>query len=150
MTWWLEDALPGSAIAHPRGRTITPDEHARLAWLTDNASPVHGDAHRAASGAFGQVVVLGALSVAVVAGLAEPAVAAPELAARAATTGWRRIALTATVLGGDTLRAVSRIHAVVPDTDGRGGLVDRTVEGLDQHGRIVVRIEERRWAPSRP
>lgn len=147
MTWRFEDAVPGSTIAHPRGRTITADEHARLAWLTDNASAVHGDAHRAAEGAFGQVVVLGALTVAIVLGLAEPAVAEPALAGRAVSTGWRRIALTATVLGGDTIRAVSHIHAVRPDDDGRGGLVQRTVEGLDQHGRVVARIEEDRWAP---
>ncbi|MFP5342784.1 MAG: MaoC/PaaZ C-terminal domain-containing protein [Candidatus Limnocylindria bacterium] len=148
MTWRFEDAVPGSTIAHPRGRTITPDEHARLAWLTDNASAVHGDAHRAAAGPFGQVVVLGALTVAIVLGLAEPVVAEPALAGRAAPTGWRRIALTATVVGGDTLSAVSRIHAVRPDADGRGGRVRRTVEGLDQHGRVVARIEEERWAPA--
>lgn len=141
--------MPGSTLEHPRGRTITLDEHARLAWLTDNASAVHGDVERAAQGAFGQVVVLGALSVAIVAGLAEPAVADPALARRAAPSGWQRIELTATVLGGDTLTAVSRIHEVRPDADRRGGLVRRSIEGYDQHGQVVVRIEEQRWAPSR-
>lgn len=148
MTWWLEDAVPGSTIAHPRGRTITADEHPRLAWLTDNASAVHGDAHRAAEGAFGQVVVLGALTAAIVVGLAEPAVAESGLAGRAAPMGWRRIALTATVVGGDTIFATSLIHDVRPDADGRGGLVRRTIEGRDQRQRVVVRIEEERWAPA--
>ena len=115
MTWWFEDAVVGRVIEHPRGRTVTADEHARLAWLTDNASAVHGDIHRAAMGVFGQTVVLGALSAAITIGLAEPATAQPADAARALPRGWSRIALTAPVVAGDTLAAVSRIEAVTPD-----------------------------------
>lgn len=149
MTWWFEDARPGATIEHPRGRTITPDEHARLAWLTDNASPVHGDAHRAAAGPFGQPLVLGALTVAVVLGLAEPATARATDAARAAPRGWSRIALTAVVLGGDTLTATSRIDSIERDDNGLGGWVRRTVEGRTQSGTVVTTIDEERWVPSR-
>lgn len=150
MTWWFDDARPGATIEHPRGRTITPDEHARLAWLTDNASPVHGDAHRAASGQFGEPLVLGALTVAVVLGLAEPGTARAADAGRAAPRGWSRVALTATVLGGDTLWASSRIEAAARDDDGLGGWVRRTIEGRTQGGTVVTRIDEERWIPSRP
>ncbi len=147
--WWFEDAVVGRVIEHPRGRTVTADEHARLAWLTDNASAVHGDIHRAASGVFGQTVVLGALSAAITIGLAEPATAEPADAARALPRGWSRIALTAPIVAGDTLAAVSRIEAVTPDADGRGGLVRRSIEGRDQRGTVVVRIHEERWVASR-
>ena len=150
MTWWFEDAVVGAVIAHPRGRTITLDEHARLAWLTDNASPVHGDVHRSSTGPFGQVVVLGALSVAIVLGLAEPGVSPPGDAARAASTGWRQIALTAIVLGGDTLTASSLVTAARVDPDGHGGLVTRTIEGRNQAAIVVTRIVEERWVARRP
>jgi len=149
VTWWFEDAVPDSIIEHPRGRTLTVDEHARLAWLTDNASPVHGDTHRAAQGAFGGTVVLGALTAAIVAGLAEPATAVAPHAHRALARGWTRIVLVSTVRGGDTLAATSEIHERRPDPDGRGGLVRRTIVGRNQRGEVVVRLEEARWIPDR-
>lgn len=147
--WWFEDAVPGGTIRHPGGRTITPDEHPRLAWLTDNASDVHGDAHRMASGPFGQPLVLGALSAAVIIGLAEPAIGPPDTAGRAATSGWTSISLIGLVVAGDTLAATSTIDAVTPDGDARGGLVRRTIEGRNQRDEVVVRVEDARWAPSR-
>jgi acyl dehydratase len=147
--WWLEDVMPGSILRHPGGRTIGADEHPWIAWLTNNASDVHGDAHRAAAGPFGQPLVLGALTAAVVIGLAEPAVGHPGDIARAVPSGWSRIALTGTVVAGDTLVAASLIESVVADVDRRGGLVRRTIEGRNQHGDVVVRVHDERWAPSR-
>lgn len=146
--WWLEDARPGGTIAHPGGRTINADEHPRLAWLTDNASDVHGDVHRMASGPFGEPLVLGALTAAIVIGLAEPAVADAADAGRAVAGGWQRIDLTATVIAGDTVSVSSRIGRVTPDEDRRGGRVERVIEGRNQHGAVVVRVEESRWVPS--
>ncbi len=145
--WWLEDATPGGVIEHPGGRTIGADEHPLFAWLTDNASDVHGDAHRAAAGPFGQTLVLGALTAAVVIGLAEPAVCHPRDAARAVPVGWARIALTATVVAGATLTARSLVESATPDADGGGGLVNRVIEGRDQNGTVVVRVRETRWIP---
>lgn len=145
----MEDARAGATIAHPGGRTIGADEHPRLAWLTDNASDVHGDAHRAASGPFGEPLVLGALTAAIVIGLAEPAVGPTADAGRAIAGGWQRIALTATVVAGDTMTAASRIERVTADADRHGGLIERVIEGRNQHGSVVVRVEESRWVPSR-
>jgi len=147
--WFLEDATPGSVIRHPGGRTIGADEHPRLAWLTDNASDVHGDAHRAAAGPFGQPLVLGALTAAVVIGLAEPATSLPWQAGRATPSGWPSIALTGLVVAGDTIVATSLVGAVTVDDDGRGGLVRRVIEGRNQRGEVVARVVDERWAPSR-
>lgn len=147
--WWLEDASRGGLIRHPGGRTIGADEHPRIAWLTNNASDVHGDAHRAAAGPFGQPLVLGALTASVVIGLAEPAVAQPRDARRALTNGWSTISLTVAVTAGDTITATSRIEAVSRDDDGRGGVVTRVIEGWNQRGEMVARVRDLRWAPSR-
>jgi len=136
-------------IRHPGGRTFGADEHPRLAWLTDNASDIHGDVHRATTGSFGQPLVLGALTAAVVIGLAEPAVAHPSAAALATSRGWTDVALISPVVAGDTIVATSRVEAVTRDDDGRGGLVRRVIEGRNQHDEVVVRIRDERWAPSR-
>lgn len=140
--WWLEDAVPGGVIRHPHARTIDDSEHVWLAWVTHNLSDVHGDRHAAARGPFGDPLVLGALSVAIVIGLAEPAVPIPELAAATTGTGWRTIRLSGVVRAGDTLSAVSRIQSVRPGDLPELGLVTRTIEGTDGSGRVVVTIEE--------
>ena len=147
--WYLEDAVPGAILRHAHGRTIGAGEHVWLAWVTDNASDLHGNAVRASRGAFGGQVVLGALSVAIVAGLAAPASGSPATWTSARLTGWHEIRLVRSVAAGDTLRAESRIVATVGSPDALGGLVRRTISGLDRRGETVLTIEETCWAPSR-
>jgi acyl dehydratase len=148
--WWLEDAVPGTTIRHAHGRTIDAAEHVWLAWITDNVSDVHGNAHRAAAGAFGQPVILGALTVAIVIGLAEPATAEPASAALGMVAGWRSISLRAPVVPGDTLHAESRIDAIAPAGAVGWALVSRTIMGYNQRGEQVAIIEEtERGVPSR-
>jgi itaconyl-CoA hydratase len=149
--WWLEDAVPGAVIRHPHGRTIDETEHVWLAWVTHNLSDVHGDRHTTSRGPFGGPLVLGALAVAIVIGLAEPAVPDPSLGVATLTPGWRAIRLLAPVRPGDTLRAESRIAAVRPAADPGIGQVTRTITGFDQSGRRVVEVEElERMVPRRP
>jgi len=149
--WWLEDAVPGGVISHSHGRTIDEAEHVWLAWVTDNVSDVHGNTHRAAAGAFGQTLVLGALTVAIVIGLAEPAVSPAALATKVTPVGWRSIALRAPVMPGDTLRAESRITAVGSPGLHGWGRVTRTIMGYNQRGEQVATIDEvDRGVPSRP
>lgn len=140
--WWLEDAVPGTVIRHPHGRTIDETEHVWLAWVTHNLSDVHGDRHATERGPFGGPLVLGALAVAIVIGLAEPAVADSRLAVATLTPGWRTIRLAAPVRPGDTLRAESRIKEVRTASLPGLGLVTRTIIGIDQDATIVVEIEE--------
>lgn len=147
--WWFDDAIPGRTLLHPGGRTIGADEQVLLAWWTNNASPVHGDLARAAGTEFGGPLVLGALSVAVVVGLAAPAVGPPTTAHRVASPVWHEVRLLGVVRPGDTLSARSRIERVEPDAVGSGGMVHRTIEGRTQDGLVVVRVRERGWVPGR-
>ena len=146
--WRLEDAVPGTILEHPGSRRIGRDEHILLAWLMNNASQVHGNLHRAAEGPFGTPLVLGALSVAIVVGLAAPAAPEPAMAGRSLPQGWRHVALIGPVLPGDTLVASSSIVRAEPDADRTGGRVERIVIGRSGRG-DVIRIEETLWAPSR-
>lgn len=149
-SWSFEDAIVGSTILHPRRRTVGADEHVWLAWITNNASDLHGDAAAAAGrSGFGRTIVLGALTVAVVIGLAEPAEWPAPLAARHQAKGWRSIRLVGAVFSGDTLRAESLILAATPLAGGEGGIVQRLVVGRTQAGREVARIEEERAVAAR-
>jgi len=134
--------VPGGVIRHPHDRTLDEAEHVWLAWVTHNISDVHGDAHLAAQGPFGGPLVLGALAASIVIGLAEPATPDPEIAGATRTPGWCAIRLLAPVRVGDTLRAESRIEAVRQGDTPEVGLVTRTIEGVDQEGRVVTIIEE--------
>jgi itaconyl-CoA hydratase len=147
--WWLEDAVPGRVLQHPGGRTVDEAEHVWLAWVTHNVSDVHGNADAAAHGAWGQPLVLGALTVAIVIGLAGPAAGDPGVGTLGWSDGWRSVRLTGTVVTGDTLRAESEINAVAVAAGGRTGRVLRTIRGLNQRGDVVVVVEEEREVPRR-
>ncbi len=142
--WSFEDVRPGLTIEHPGSRTIGSDEHIWLAMISNNASDLHGNADYARRTDFGQPVVLGALTVAVVLGLAQPVEWPPADAALGRSGGWISIRLAGPVFAGDTLRAESAILSVAPLADGRGGLVRRRIVGRNQHGEEVVTIDEER------
>lgn len=146
--WWLEDAVVGSTIAHGGGRTIGAAEHVQLAWLTHNLSDVHGDAHAAAQSEWGEPLVLGALTAAIVTGLAAPATGPPRTAAAVVRQGWHSIRLEAIVMAGDTIRAESRIEAV-NGADDDGARVRRTLTGRNQRGESVVVIRDEPFVPRR-
>ena len=147
--WWLEDALPGTTIVHPGGRTISEAEHVWLAWVTHNLSDIHGNADAARRTEWGEPLVLGMLTAAIVIGLAEPATGPPETVAEATGSGWDWIRLEHVVTAGDTLRAESSIEQVEPAGKSGYGIVRRTIIGLNQDGFKVVRIRERRGVPTR-
>ena len=142
--WFLEDAIPGTTLRHPGGRTIDKAEHVWLAWITNNVSDIHGNADAASRATWGQPIVLGALSAAVVIGLAAPGVGPPEVGTAGWSDGWTSVRLTATVLPGDTLYAESAIHAVTVEPGARTGRVRRTIIGRNQRGEAVAQVEEER------
>ena len=121
-----------------------------LAWLTHNVSDVHGNADSASRTEWGQPLVLGVLTAAIVIGLAEPATGPPETAATSLGTGWDAIKLEHAVRPGDTLRAESLIERVEASGDGDTGSVERLIVGRTQDGTEVVRIRERRQIRRRP
>jgi acyl dehydratase len=149
--WYLEDALPGTVLEHPHGRTIDEAEHVWLAWITNNVSDVHGNADAAARTPWGQPITLGALTAAIVIGLAAPAAGDPATSGTAGwDDGWISVRLTGAVLPGDTIRAESIIHARIPRTGPATGRVRRTILGRNQRDEIIATIEESREVARRP
>jgi acyl dehydratase len=146
--WSFDDAVVGSTIHHPGGRTIGVDEHVWLAWVTNNASDLHGNADAAAHMQFGRTVVVGVLTVAIVIGLAEPAEWPAQELAHHRPTGWRSIRLLGPAFAGDTLRAESLILDA-RRLDDMCGVVRREVVGWTQAGIEVVRVDEERVVTTR-
>ena len=141
--------MPGTTLLHPGGRTIVEGEHVWLAWVTHNLSDVHGNADAASRSEWGQPLVLGMLTAAIVIGLAAPAVGPPDVGLAGWSDGWRSIRLQRPVVSGDTIRAVSYIEAVEADAAAPVGHVHRTISGLDQRAELVVTIREVRTVPWR-
>jgi len=146
--WWLEDAAPGRLIRHPGGRTITAGEHVWLAWITHNLSDIHGNADAARQNEWGQPLVLGMLTAAILLGLAQPAAGPPESFIGEGRT-WPSIKLQHPVVEGDSIRAESLVHDVTLDATRDMGRVRRTISGYDQRDRVVAMIEEDLRVPSR-
>ena len=148
MGWTLADAIPGRTLRHPGGRTIGEAEHVWLAWLTHNISDVHGNADAAARSAWGQPLVLGMITAAIVIGLAEPATGPPATAMLSLGGGWDGITLEHPVLVGSTLSAESYFEQVDMKAGRAEAHVKRTIVGRDQTGAVVVRILETRRLPA--
>lgn len=147
--WWFEDAIPGELMRHPGGRTIGDAEHVWLAWVTHNVSDIHGNADSASRTEWGQPLVLGMLSAAIVIGLAAPVMGPAEMSDPGLGAGWQSIKLEGAVRAGDTLRAESIIEAIGPAQAAAFGNVERNIVGRNQDDDVVVRIHERRDIPRR-
>ena len=144
--WSLDDARPGAVLRHAGGRTIGEAEHVWLAWSTHNVSGIHGNADAASRTEWGEPLVLGMLTAAIVIGLAQP-IQGPAESERGGLDGtWRSIKLEHPVMAGDTVRAESRIKAVGALTAG-AGRVSRSIIGRNQHDQVVVTIEEELSVP---
>ncbi len=149
--WYLEDAISGTILGHPHGRTIDEADHVWLAWLTNNMSDVHGNADAASRSAWGQPLVLGALTAAIVIGLAHPGAGDPAASGTAGwSDGWMSIRLSGPVVPGDTISAESAVHTVTVDPGAPTGRVRRTITGRNQRGEVIATIEEEREVPRRP
>src|SRR5439155_294869 len=69
---FLEDFKVGDVYRSPAGRTISQADNTHFSLLTNNANPIHTDAHYAAQTEFGRPLVNSFLTMAVVAGLMVP------------------------------------------------------------------------------
>jgi acyl dehydratase len=148
--WYLEDAIPGTTIRHRGGRTIADGEHVWLAWVTHNVSDLHGNADSASRTEWGQPLVLGMLTAAIVIGLAAPADGPPETVADTWPDGWETLRLEQPVMAADSIRAESLIEAVATVPGAPYGRVTRTIIGRNQRTETVVRIQEERNILRRP
>ena len=103
---FFEDWAVGDRIEHEIRRTVTETDNLLLSTLTHNPQPLHIDAEYARASEFGQVVVNGTFTFALMVGVS---VGDTTLGTLVANLGYDKVTMPAPVFIGDTLRAETEV-----------------------------------------
>ena len=134
---FFEQWQVGDAIAHEIRRTVTETDNLLFSTMTHNPQPLHIDAEAARASEFGQILVNGTFTFALMVGLS---VADTTLGTLVANLGYDKLVHPAPVFLGDTVRAESEV-AEVRESRSRvdAGIVTFAHRLLNQRDEIVCR-----------
>ena len=96
----------GDRITHDLRHTVTEDENRLITTMTHNPQPLHLDAEYAATTEFGQIVVNGLFTFALMVGIS---VADTTLGTLIANLGYDKVTMPKPVFIGDTLRVETEV-----------------------------------------
>jgi len=96
----------GDRITHEIRRTVTETDNLLFSTMTHNPQPLHLDAEAARASEFGQILVNGTFTFALMVGLS---VGDTTLGTLVANLGYDRLVMPKPVFIGDTLRADSEV-----------------------------------------
>ncbi len=96
----------GDRIDHPIRRTVTETDNLLFSTMTHNPQPLHIDAEAARASEFGQILVNGTFTFALMIGLS---VGETTLGTLVANLGYDKLVMPKPVFLGDTLRAASEV-----------------------------------------
>ncbi|PNG25678.1 MaoC family dehydratase [Methylocella silvestris] len=99
---FYEEWALGERLVHPLRRTVTETDNLLISALTHNPQPLHLDAVAAGASEFGQILVNGTFTFALLVGVS---VAETTLGTLIANLGYDRVKMPKPVFIGDTLRA---------------------------------------------
>ncbi len=99
----------GDRVDHPIRRTVTETDNLLFSTMTHNPQPLHLDAEAARASEFGQILVNGTFTFALMVGLS---VGETTLGTLVANLGYDKVVMPAPVFIGDTLRASSVVSAL--------------------------------------
>jgi acyl dehydratase len=142
---YLEDFKVGDVYRSPNGRTITQTDNIHFSLLTNNANPIHTDAHYASQTEFGRPLVNSFLTMAVVAGLM-----VPETSQHGFALGVEDASFPEPLFDGDTLYADTEILDVRQSRSRPGwGIVKARQRGIKQDGTVVLVMTRTFMVPDR-
>nr|WP_087573201.1 MULTISPECIES: MaoC family dehydratase [unclassified Sphingomonas]AJW29533.1 putative oxidase regulatory-related protein [Sphingomonas sp. JE1] len=132
---WFEEWSVGDRIVHEIHRTVTETDNLLFSTMTHNPQPLHIDAEAARASEFGQLLVNGTFTFALMVGLS---VSDTTLGTLVANLGYDRLVMPKPVFIGDTMRAESEVTETResrsrPDA----GVVTFTHELMNQRDEIV-------------
>ncbi|WP_019832589.1 MaoC family dehydratase [Sphingomonas sp. PR090111-T3T-6A] len=129
----------GDRIEHPIRRTVTETDNLLFSTMTHNPQPLHLDAEAAKASEFGQILVNGTFSFALMVGLT---VGETTLGTLVANLGYDAVVMPKPVFIGDTLRATSEV-AALKESKSRpnAGIVTFTHELINQRNEVVCRCQ---------
>jgi len=103
---WFEEWTVGDRVVHAVRRTVTETDNLLFSTMTHNPQPLHIDAEAAKASEFGQILVNGTFTFALMVGLS---VGDTTLGTLVANLGYDKLVMPKPVFLGDTLRAETEI-----------------------------------------
>ncbi|MGN6123695.1 MAG: MaoC family dehydratase [Sphingomonas oligoaromativorans] len=136
---YFDEWQVGDRIEHPIRRTVTETDNLLFSTMTQNPQPLHLDAEAAKASEFGQILVNGTFSFALMVGLT---VGETTLGTLVANLGYDAVVMPKPVFIGDTLRATSEV-AALKDSKSRpnAGIITFRHELINQRGEVVCRCQ---------
>ena len=132
---YFDEWQVGDRIEHPIRRTVTETDNLLFSTMTHNPQPLHIDAEAARASEFGQILVNGTFTFALMIGLS---VGETTLGTLVANLGYDKLVMPKPVFIGDTMRATSDIVELRDSKSRRdAGLVTFRHELLNQRNEIV-------------
>ncbi|VFR31968.1 FIG00820637:: Acyl dehydratase [plant metagenome] len=125
----------GDTLAHDLRRTVTETDNLLFSTMTHNPQPLHLDAEAARASEFGQILVNGTFTFALMVGLS---VGDTTLGTLVANLGYDSVVMPKPVFIGDTLRAETEV-VELRDSKSRpnAGLVTFKHQLLNQRDEVV-------------
>lgn len=138
----------GVRMAHDIRRTVTETDNLLFTTMTHNPQPLHLDAEAAKASEFGQILVNGTFTFALMVGLT---VGDTTLGTLVANLGYDKLVMPKPVFIGDTIRATSEVigrreSRSRPDA----GIVTFLHEALNQRDEVVCRCERNALIQKQP
>lgn len=127
----------GDRIAHDIRRTVTETDNLLFSVMTHNPQPLHIDAEAARASEFGQILVNGTFTFALMVGLT---IADTTLGTLVANLGYDKLVMPKPVFLGDTMRATTEVTDL-RDSASRptAGIVIFAHELINQRDEVVCR-----------
>ncbi len=132
---YFDEWKVGDRVSHPITRTVTETDNLLISALTHNPQPLHLDREYAGAAEFGQIVVNGTFTFALIVGVS---VADTTLGTLVANLGYDKVVMPKPVFVGDTLRIESEV-ASLRDSKSRptAGIVTFLHRAINQRDEVV-------------
>jgi acyl dehydratase len=108
---FYEEWSVGDRVDHPIRRTVTETDNLLFSTMTHNPQPLHLDAEAARASEFGQILVNGTFTFALMVGLS---VGETTFGTLVANLGYDKLVMPKPVFIGDTMRAQSIVEGLRP------------------------------------
>lgn len=133
----FEDWTIGDRVVHEIRRTVTETDNLLFSTMTHNPQPLHIDAEAAKASEFGQILVNGTFTFALMVGLS---VGDTTMGTLVANMGYDKLVMPKPVFIGDTMRAETEI-ADLRESRSRptAGIVTFQHELINQRSEVVCR-----------
>ena len=147
---YFDDWIIGDRIEHEIRRTVTETDNLLFSTMTHNPQPLHLDIEAAKASEFGQILVNGTFTFALMVGLS---VGETTLGTLVANLGYDKLVHPKPVFIGDTMRCETEVTELKPSKSRpNAGIVTFTHRLINQRDEIVCQclrtaLIERRASP---